>query len=214
MASRIVSNGTLTVAFVKSTTVTLTDGVHSFPYTTDPSSRVHWIHIGESDIGYLLQQSSNRCFSIGIDLQTKEGDYNMIGVNSESVTKRTLTIWIDHGPGPFTRDSSYLIFPEVTLPSFPALIAEYAKEQVFFCQANRPNFHGVFWPGQRRASFVLWKNVAITFSCQSPNFRVNLQMRDAGDYLLSETDRDFTLTSSHPKQSIRSSLSLSIVNFR
>jgi hypothetical protein len=50
----------------------------------------------------------------------------------------------------------------------------------------------------KRASFVLWDNITTTFSCKSALFEINIQLSDAGAYLFSETDNDFTITASQP----------------
>jgi hypothetical protein len=54
---------------------------------------------------------------------------------------------------------------------------------------------------------VLWDNVTTTFSCKSPTFNINIELSDAGAYLYSETDNDFTLTASHPMR-IKSTMKL------
>jgi hypothetical protein len=54
------------------------------------------------------------------------------------------------------------------------------------------------WPRLKRASFVLWNNITTTFSCKSPLFQITIQLTDAGAYLYSETETDFTLSASHP----------------
>jgi hypothetical protein len=80
----------------------------------------------------------------------------------------------------------------------PALIKQYDDEQVFACLSTNSLFHGTMWPSLKRASFVLWDNITTTFSCKSPLFEINIQLSDAGAYLFSETETDFTLTASHP----------------
>jgi hypothetical protein len=54
------------------------------------------------------------------------------------------------------------------------------------------------WPTLKRVSFVLWDNVTTTFSCKSPLFEINVQLSDAGAFLFSESNTDFTVTTSHP----------------
>jgi hypothetical protein len=54
------------------------------------------------------------------------------------------------------------------------------------------------WPSLKRASFVLWENITTTFSCKSPLFEINIELSDAGAYLFSETETNFTVTASHP----------------
>jgi hypothetical protein len=54
------------------------------------------------------------------------------------------------------------------------------------------------WPSLKRASFVLWDNIITTFSCKSPLFEINIELSDAGAYLFSESETDFTVTASHP----------------
>ena len=106
-----------------------------------------------------------------------------------------LTIWIDHGLGPYTLDYNYMILPNVSLESMPALIKQYDEEQVFSCISTNNLFHGTMWPSLKRASFVLWDNITTTFSCKSPLFEINIELSDAGAYLFSETETDFTINS-------------------
>jgi hypothetical protein len=54
------------------------------------------------------------------------------------------------------------------------------------------------WPTLKRAAFILWTNHTTTFSCTSPTFNLNITLTDAGAFLYSETETDFTLTASHP----------------
>jgi hypothetical protein len=54
------------------------------------------------------------------------------------------------------------------------------------------------WPTLKRASFVLWDDIATTFSCNSSIFEITLQLSDAGAYLYSENTNSFTITASHP----------------
>ena len=109
-----------------------------------------------------------------------------------------LTLCIDHGVGSFNLDYNYMILPNVSLESMPSLIKQYSEEQVFSCMSNNNLFHGTMWPSLKRASFVLWDNITTAFLCKSPLFDINVQVSDAGAYLFSETDTNFTLTVSHP----------------
>jgi len=79
-----------------------------------------------------------------------------------------------------------------------ASIKQYDEEQIFSCISTNTRFHGTVWPRLKRASFVLWENVTTTFSCHSPLFNISIQLSDAGAYLFSETELDFTITASHP----------------
>jgi hypothetical protein len=54
------------------------------------------------------------------------------------------------------------------------------------------------WPRLKRASFVLWNNITTTFSCKSSLFEITIELSDAGAYLFSETETDFTVSASHP----------------
>jgi len=54
----------------------------------------------------------------------------------------------------------------------------------------------------KRAGLVLWKNHTTTFSCKSATFNLNITLPFAGNYLFSETERDFTLTASNPQSYI------------
>ena len=198
LASRLLSVGDVTIGFFNSTVVTFRDGNYSIPYTTGQTSNVQWIHIGGSNIGYLLQ-SQRQYASIEIEFGTKTGDFNTIGPFNFEVTARMVTLAINHGIGPYTLDYNYMILPNVSLESIPQVIKQYDEEQVFACTSTaNSNLHGVLWPSLKRASFVLWENVTTTFSCKSPTFELNIQFHDAGAYLYSETDTEFTLTTSHP----------------
>jgi hypothetical protein len=183
--------------FFNSTIITLSDGNYSFPYVQGKTSNVQWIHVGDSDIGYLLQ-SQQQYTSLGIDLGVKTANYLDIGPYNSTVTARTLTIWINHGVGPYTLDYNYMILPHISRESIPALIKQYDEEQVFSCVPTSKLFHGTMWPRLKRASFVLWDSVTTTFSCKSPLFQINIELNDAGAYLFSETESDFTVTASHP----------------
>ena len=193
LASRLLNQGQITVGFLNSTVITLNDGNYSFPY----DSNVQWIHVGQSDIAYLFQ-TQQQYESIGIRLGVESGNYDSIDVYNYSVTARTLTIWIDHGLGPLNLEYQYIILPNISLESLPNTIQQYEEEQIFKCISTNKLFHGMVWPSLKRASFVLWQNMTTTFSCQSPSFNLNIQLSDAGIYLFSETDFDFTLTASQP----------------
>lgn len=198
LASRLLSSGHITIGFFNSTIVTLqSDGVYSFPYTQNASTNVQWIHVGQTNMGFILQQQSSYA-SLGVDLQVKKGNYITIGTSNQTVTGRTLTIWIDHGKGPFTLDYNYIIVPQMSLETMSSIIKIYEEEQVFSCLSTNKFFHGTMWPRLQRASFVLWENVTTTFSCKSPLFEVNIEINDAGAYIYSENATDFTVTISQP----------------
>jgi hypothetical protein len=133
----------------------------------------------------------------------KTGSYNDLGPYNTTVTARTLTIWIDHGVGPYTLDYNYMILPNVSLALIPALIKQYNDEQVFSCMSINNKFHGIMWPSLKRASFVLWQNITTTFSCKSALFEINIELSEAGAYLFSETTTDFTVTASQPTNADR-----------
>jgi hypothetical protein len=109
-----------------------------------------------------------------------------------------LTLYINHGVGPYTLDYNYMILSNVSLESMLTLIKQYSEEQVFACISTNNLFHGTLWPTLKRASFVLWDNITTTFSCKSSLFEINIQLSDADAYIFSEIERDFTLTASHP----------------
>jgi chondroitin AC lyase len=197
LASRLLATGKITVGFFNSTVITLSDGDYSFTYIQGETSNVQWIHLGNSDIGYLLQ-SQQQYASLGIQLGIKTGNYFDIGPFNFTVTARVLTIWINHGLGPYTLDYNYMILPNVSLESMPTIIRQYADEQVFSCVSTNNWFHGTMWPALKRASFVLWENITTTFSCKSSLFQINIELSDAGAYLFTETETDFTVTASHP----------------
>jgi chondroitin AC lyase len=197
LASRLLLTGQITIGFFNSTVITISDGNYSFPYAQGKTSNVQWIHVGESDIGYLLQ-GQKQYSSLGIELGIKTGNYLEIGPFNYTVTARVLTIWIDHGVGPYTLDYNYMILPNVSLESIPAVIKQYNEEQVFSCISTNNHFHGTMWPSLKRASFVLWDNIKTIFSCKNPLFEINIELSDAGAYLFSETETNFTVTASHP----------------
>jgi hypothetical protein len=197
LASRLLTTGQITVGFFDSTIMTLIDGIYTFPYVQGKISNVQWIHVGGTGIGYLLQ-IQKQYDVLGIEIGQKTDNYNTIGAYNYQVTARTLTIWINHGVGPYTLDYGYMILPNVSLGSMPILIKQYDQEEIFSCISTNSLFHGTMWPKLKRASFVLWDNITTTFSCKSPLFEINIQLSDAGAYLYSETATDFTLTASHP----------------
>jgi chondroitin AC lyase len=198
LVSRLLPTGNVTLGFFNGTFVSLSDGInYSFPYTTNKSGNVQWIHISESNIGYLLQ-TQELYSAVGAEVSTKTASYNTIGPYNNTVTARTVTVWIDHGLGPYMRDYSYIVLPNVSVTSMPELIKRYDNEQIFSCLLNNDLFHGVAWPTLQRASFVLWDNATRTFSCQSSSFKINARLTDAGVYLFNETTTDFSVTVSHP----------------
>ena len=197
LASRLLPSGQITIGFFNSTIITRADGNYSFPYTQNNTSNIQWIHVGNTDIGYLLQ-TQKQYNSLGIELGTKTGNYDTIGPYKYPVTARMLTIWLNHGKGSYTVDYSYMILPNVSVQAMPATIKQYENEQVFSCISTNNLFHGIMWPSLKRASFVLWDNVTTTFSCQSSLFQLTVELSDAGAYLFSETGNDFTVTVSHP----------------
>ena len=200
LASRLLPKGNVTIGFLNGNIVSLSDGInYSFPYTTNKSENVQWIHIGESNIGYLLQ-TQGLYSSIGAEVSTKTASYSVIGPYNETITRRTVTVWIDHGLGPYTRDYSYIVIPNVNVESMPEVIKRYDNEQVFSCISNNDLFHGIAWPTLQRASFVLWDNMTTTFSCQSSVFKINARLNDAAAYLFNETATEFSITVSHPTE--------------
>jgi hypothetical protein len=128
----------------------------------------------------------------------KTGNYLSIGPYNSTVTVRIVTISINHGLGPYTLDYNYMILPNVSLESIPAIIKQYNEEQVFSCISTNHLFHGTLWPSLKRASFVLWDDITTTFSCKSPLFEINIELSASGAYLFSESATDFTVTASHP----------------
>ena len=197
LASRLLHSGQITIGFFNSTVVTFSDGNYSFPYIQNATSNVQWIHLDGSDIAYLLQNQQQYA-SIEIELGNKTGNYDTISPFNAPVSGRLLTIWINHGIGPYTRDYNYMILPNISRESIPALIKQYNEEQVFSCISTNKNFHGSIWPSLKRASFVLWDNVSTTFSCKSPSYELNIQLNSPGAYLFSETATNFTISGSHP----------------
>ena len=179
LASRLLPTGKITIGFFNSTIRTLPDGNFSFPYFPNKISNVQWIHVGGSDIGYLLQLQ-RQYTSVEVQVGMKTGDFRSIG--------------------PYTLDYNYMVLPNVSLESMPRLIKQYDEEQVFACMSNNDNLQGTMWPSLKRASFVLWEDNVTTFSCKSPMFEINIQISRSGIYIFSETATDFTLTASHYKR--------------
>ena len=198
LASRLLPTGRITVGFFNSTIVTLNDGNFSFPYIQNKTSNVQWIHIGESNIGYLLQLQQ-QYHSLGVQVGNRTGDYITISPFEERVTARMVTLYIDHGRGPFSNlDYNYMILPNISVESMPSLIKKYEEEQVFACISTNGISHGTVWPTLKRAAFVLWINHSTTFSCRTPTFNLNITLAFAGNYLFSENEQNFTLTASNP----------------
>jgi hypothetical protein len=188
----------VTIGFFNGNIISLSDGInYSFPYTSNQSQNVQWIHIGESKIAYLLQKQGLYS-TLGAEVSTKTASYNTIGPYNDTITKRTVTVWIDHGLGPYTRDYNYIILPNVNVESVPELIKRYENEEIFSCISNNDLFHGMAWSTLQCASFVLWNNMATTFSCQNSFFKINVRLSDAAAYLFNETTTHFSITVSHP----------------
>ena len=200
LASRLLPIGQITVGFFNSTTRTLADGNYSLPYVQSKTSNVQWVHVGGSNIGYLLH-SQQQYASVEVQIGMKTGDFRDIGPSNFMVTERILTLAINHGVGPFNNlDYNYMILPNVSLESIPSLIKQYEEEQVFACVSSDGHFHGTVWPSLKKASFVLWDDNATTFACKSPMFEINIQLFRSGAYMFSETATSFTLTTTHAKR--------------
>ena len=198
LASRLLPRGDVTVGFFNGTMVHLQDAVnYSFPYTTNQSNNVQWVHLGESNLAYLLQ-TQQLYAALGAEVSTKTASYDIIGPMNDTVTARTVTVWIDHGVGPYTRDYSYMIVPNVSMQSIPEIIQHYESESIFSCLSNNDLVQGVAWPSLQRASFVLWNNISSTFSCQSSSFKFSANLQHEGFYLFNETSSEFSVTASHP----------------
>jgi chondroitin AC lyase len=197
LTSRLLTMGQISIGFFNSSIVTFSDGNYSFSYIQNKSSNVQWIHVGGTNIGYLLQMQGLYA-ELGINLGIKTGNYDTIGPFNYTVTERLLTMWINHGQGPYKLDYSYMIVPNVSLEMMPTVVKQYDEEQIFSCISTNNQFHGTMWPTLKRASFVLWDNITTTFSCNNSAFQLTIQVTDAGAYLFSETTTDFTVTASHP----------------
>ncbi len=197
LASRLLSIGQVSIGFSNSTMITLNDGSYSFPNGQGKVSTVQWIHLGESNISYILPLQQPY-ISIGIQVGMKSGNYDEIGPYNVTVTARMITLYINHGRGAHNLNYNYMIVPNISLESMPALVQQYNDERVFACISTNGLFHGTMWPTLRRAAFVLWDNITTRFNCDSPAFSVDIQLSGAGAYMFSETDDDFTLAASHP----------------
>jgi chondroitin AC lyase len=197
LASRLLPIGQISIGFFNSTIVTLNDGNYSFPYIQNATTNVQWIHVGGSDIGYLLQLQRQYA-ALGVQVGVKTGNYGDIGPWHTNITARMLTLYINHGVGPYVLDYNYMILPNVSLESMPALIKQYDEEQVFACMTANDILHVAMWPALKLVSFELFGWYPTTFSCKSPLFDINFQISDGGSYIFSETETDFTVTVSQP----------------
>ena len=194
LSSRLLSDGNVTVAFFNGTSIPLIDGRnYSFPCTANRSDNVQWVHLSESNIGYLFQ-SQQLYSSIEAETSRKTRSYKTIGPYETNVTARTVNLAIDHGRGAYTRDYSFLIVPNVSAESMWTVIRDYDEEQIFSCLTNTDVAQGVTWPSLNRTSLVLWENTSTSYSCQS----LALQANDAGIYLFNETSNAFSVSASHP----------------
>ena len=200
LASRMLPVGQVTIGFFNGTIVSLKDGNYTFPYDENQTSNVQWAHISEQNIGYLLplQQLYE---SFGVQVGNKTGNYAEVSPYNVTVTERIVTLYINHGRGPFfNHDYNYMILPNVSVESMPALIKKYDEEEVFGCILLNGSglSHGTAWPSLKRATFVTWGNRSTTFSCKTRTFSLNMTIAYGGLYIFSETDNDFTITASNP----------------
>ncbi|CAF1070525.1 unnamed protein product [Didymodactylos carnosus] len=198
LASRILPdpNSSVTVGFFNTSIITLSDGNYSFPYSSDRASNVQWFHAG--GVGYVLQ-TQEQYFALGLEVGRKTGNYNTFGPYNFTITARMLTVWLNHGLGPYILAYRYVMLPNVTASEIPHLVNRYVEAQVFSCISSSKNLHASIWPTLQRASFVLFENsTSHSYSCQSPSFQVTAQLSDSGAYLFSETDTDFSISASHP----------------
>jgi len=72
----------------------------------------------------------------------KTGNYDQIGPFNKTVTARMVTLYINHGLGPYVLDYNYMILPNVSLEFMSSLIKKYDEEQVFACISTNDLFHG------------------------------------------------------------------------
>lgn len=209
LCSRISSKGVIQVGFFNGTIISLVDGItYSFPYGSDAAKNVQWIHLSESNIGYLLQ-TQKKYASIGVETSQKTGTFESIGPYNDSVTIRTVDIWIDHGLGPFLQDYSYMIIPSKAIDEFLTLINDFESDSLFSCVSNNDTFHAVSWPSLQRSSFVNWNNSAVYYSCQSSSYTTKVILYSDGAYLINETSSSFSITASHPSR-VNESLKVNI----
>jgi hypothetical protein len=107
---------------------------------------VQWIHLGESNIGYILQLQQ-QYHSIGVQVGVKTGNYDEIGPYNSTITARMVTLYINHGLGPYILDYNYMIIPNVSVESMSTLIRKYNQEQVlnehhlFYGIMSQQHFH-------------------------------------------------------------------------
>ena len=194
LASRVIPIGQVSIGFFNGTVITLNDGNYTFP------SNVQWAHISEQNLGYVLPLPQ-LYDSFGVQLGNKTGNYADVCSENVTSTARFVTIYINHGRGPFTdRDYNYMILPNVTLESMPTLVKKYDEEGVFTCLLLNGSSmsHGTAWPSLKRAAFVTWENRSTTFLCKTRTFSLNFTVAYSGLYLFSETENDFTITASNP----------------
>jgi len=194
LASRVIPIGQVSIGFFNGTVITLNDGNYTFP------SNVQWAHISEQNLGYVLPLPQ-LYDSFGVQLGNKTGNYADVCSENVTSTARFVTIYINHGRGPFTdRDYNYMILPNVTLESMPTLVKKYDEEGVFTCITINGNTssHGTVWPSLKRATFVAFNNYSTSFQCKTRTFSLNITVAYSGLYMFSETENDFTITVSHP----------------
>lgn len=198
LASRLLAKGNVTIGFFNGSIISLSDSInYSFPYTSEISKNVQWIHIGESNICYLLE-TQELYSAVGVEVSTKTASYDTIGPFNDTITARTVNLWLDHGLGPYNRNNSYIILPNVNVQSIPDIIKRLHNDNIFSCISKNYLFHGIAWSTLKRASFVLWNDIKMQFSCQNPFFKINVKFYYAGAYLFYENATDFSITVSHP----------------
>ena len=200
LASRLLPVGKVTIGFFNGTIVTLNDGNYTFSYEENKTSNVQWAHISEHNIGYVLPLEQ-LYVSFGAQVGNKTGNYAEISPYNVTVTERMVTLYINHGLGPFyDHDYNYMILPNVSLETMPTLIQKYKEEEVFACMSMNGTAmsHGTAWPSLKRATFVMWGNRSSAFLCKTRTFNLNMTVAYSGLYMFSETENDFTITVSNP----------------
>ena len=141
LASRLLPTGQITIGFFNSTIITVNDGNYTFPYNHGQTSNVQWLHIGDSNIGYLLQLQQ-QYDEVGVQVGVKTGSYDQISPFKTNVTARMVTLTLNHGRGPYVLDYNYMVLPNVSVESMPSLIKKYDEEQIFSCISTNNLFHG------------------------------------------------------------------------
>ena len=180
--------GKLTVGWVNGTQSTVADGVHQWV-----AGQVRWLHAG--GLGYVVDGD----VAVGADVGQKTGNFDSIGPNNRSISKRMLTSWIDHGRGVKGAGYGYAVVPNVTADGMAAAVKGLAADVV--CGDSTEVVHGLAVPRLRRAFVVVYPNGTSTargvWACDEGGWPMTVTA-PAGLYVVEEDDEAFTVTGANP----------------